>query len=437
MKYLNHTFIFLLFACSFQLNGQSLEAAQQLAEKGQLEAARLMLEELVQLSPEQSETWSQLGHICAWMGDQKNAIKHFQQALRLEETLLSAHIGLAYTYAWSRQFDRATRQFEHIRTLDPSSLDARKGLAYTALWRADYSTAEQAFDALIQQLGPTEEFLLSKGLAQLNQDQIRAAEVTFLQLLEMNPQHKEAQLLLDQLPSRPALLELDTWLGYTDQAGQNNALGLRNLQLALRLQGKWTALLFYDNSLSLDIASFRQERGLGQSLGLGVVRNWAQSSTELKLGNRQLLESRSQRFINFSQSWFLKGRHTVKGGLFGAFAADLPNEWMSYVQLGLALNSAVNLEPTYFFIVPPATGEREHRIQVGLSYHTPKGYQFRLGGLWGSSNQVESTNMSGWYASGVLPVSHWIWGQFLIRRENGFFQNFTTYAAGIKLRLQR
>ncbi|MCB0643077.1 MAG: hypothetical protein KDC44_15615, partial [Phaeodactylibacter sp.] len=236
---------------------------------------------------------------------------------------------------------------------------------------------------------------------------------------------------------RPAFLELDTWFGFTDQAGQENALGLRNLQLAMRLQGKWTALLFYDNSLSLDIASFRQERGLGQSLGLGIVRNWAQSSTELKLGNRQLLEAQNQQFINLSQSWFLKGRHTVKGGVFGAFSNELPNEWMGYAQLGLALNPAVQLEPTYFFIIPPASGEREHRLQLGLNYQTPKGYQFRLGGLWGTSNQIEESNMSGWYASGVLPVSRWVWGQFLIRKENGYYQSFTTYAAGIKLRWQR
>ncbi|MCB0643539.1 MAG: tetratricopeptide repeat protein, partial [Phaeodactylibacter sp.] len=191
MKYLNHILVIFFLAFSLHTQAQSLEAAQQLAGQGQFDAARSMLEDIVQLTPDQPEAWTQLGHVCSWMGDQKSAIGHFRTALRLEEMYMPAQIGLAYAFAWDHQFKQAQQQFEHILSKDPMNLDAKKGLAYTALWRSDFSEAETYFEALITEQGPNEEFLLSKGLAQLNQDHVLAAEATFQELLELNPQHKE------------------------------------------------------------------------------------------------------------------------------------------------------------------------------------------------------------------------------------------------------
>src|SRR5262245_23475159 len=77
--------------------------------------------------------------------DLDQAVRSYQEALRLDPHLAAAHDRLGFVYGLSGRTADALAEFERARTIDPAFFDAQYHLGATLWWTGD---GERALEAL-------------------------------------------------------------------------------------------------------------------------------------------------------------------------------------------------------------------------------------------------------------------------------------------------
>jgi YaiO family outer membrane protein len=95
---------------------------------GNLEAAEAGFNEVLGISPENSEGWAGLAQIAARKGETASAERSFLRGLKSDPKNVEALLGLGNLYRRRGEFDRAKASFEQAFLLDPGNPEVRGAL---------------------------------------------------------------------------------------------------------------------------------------------------------------------------------------------------------------------------------------------------------------------------------------------------------------------
>jgi len=97
-------------------------------QKKMYKQAREQFEKTVEINPNDSGGWTNLGAVCYVTGDNRQAINCFRHAVGLEDEYLEAHFYLGLALVKSGDFPGAVREMEKTLEIDPAYEPARQNL---------------------------------------------------------------------------------------------------------------------------------------------------------------------------------------------------------------------------------------------------------------------------------------------------------------------
>jgi len=144
--------------------------ARALVAKGDLEAARLQLEEAIKLRTDFISAREMLARIYMVKGDPQKALQGSEDILKLDRNNLQAHLTRSAALMSIGDRDRAHQELDYIAQTHPTNLEAQYQTGYLAWQEKDYKKAEQLFTQLYKAnpsdprgLGGLTEALVSEG----------------------------------------------------------------------------------------------------------------------------------------------------------------------------------------------------------------------------------------------------------------------------------
>lgn len=111
-------------------------SAQQSAQAGRLDEARMLLEGLIALEPQVAFLHTTLGCVLVRMGREEEALKAFDEALRLDATDVAAHTHAGELRLERAESERALKHFDEAIAQDPEGRNAFANRARTLRLRA-------------------------------------------------------------------------------------------------------------------------------------------------------------------------------------------------------------------------------------------------------------------------------------------------------------
>ena len=126
--------------------GAALAEAQVLIKDGKNEQAIALLQRTVQAAPTLTEGWVQLGNTQLSLGRTNQAIRSYEQALKLDAGLQDVRYNLAYAYRQTGQFNQAVNAYRAYLKGSPKDADALFGLAESYKGDEQWAAAADAFD---------------------------------------------------------------------------------------------------------------------------------------------------------------------------------------------------------------------------------------------------------------------------------------------------
>jgi len=148
------------FYKAFELDGGEIEAAEYLATEYadsmqwdlvEIVAKRVVESENIRFSSEKEPSWPYraLGIACLNSHDYENAVKYFQNALRLLPDDSNLWVGLGEAYSSSGRYVAAIKTFTRAQDLDPSNWVATYHLGTVQKLTEDYQGAIKTFQQVL------------------------------------------------------------------------------------------------------------------------------------------------------------------------------------------------------------------------------------------------------------------------------------------------
>jgi len=143
-------------------NPRSWNAYNNLAvhykQQGRLSEALDMLRRAVEINPNESTAFHQLGHITILLGDRdgfsptqlNDAIGYLQEAVRLAPNFSEAHNALGFAQIRAGRPDEAAQSFQRVLEQDPSQVEAIYGLGLLASDRDEWPQARARFEEALR-----------------------------------------------------------------------------------------------------------------------------------------------------------------------------------------------------------------------------------------------------------------------------------------------
>jgi len=421
-------------------SGQDLAAAKQLSEAGRFAEAETMYASALKAEPRNLEALLGAGFNYSWWKKFDQAQQQFEAAYALQPGNADALVGLGYNAAWAGNHEAARKYFKKLEQAQPNNLEAKKGLGYVHLWSGQGQAAERYFENLILANPKEVEYYVALAQSNLLEDESKRARIALKSGLLIDPQHPVANELLGRTRSVAAPLELDIWGGYTN-LDSDSRIGLRTIQLSARITRPLRAYVKYDNALSLDLASLVQNNQEARAISAGAVMAWnPRLTSRLEYGVRLMPGNVTQQMLSGEQVFVVSDRLSVKGGGFFGLSNKAANEWLAYGSFRVPLTSWYAVEPYYFVSKTEGAPGTEKRFMLNNQFRSRGGYELNVGmllGKAGMSREVTDKNIYGGYVTGVLPVSHAVWGLVSLRYERAPSQQLIAASLGVKLRLER
>ena len=161
-------------------------------------AARELLGQLAQLTPNDPGVWHQLGWTSAQLGDVQSAISQYKKAAGLAPQSIESHYDLAMVLGQSGNLTQASRHLGQVVHLDPGHIDALVKLAYIDYVRGNIQEAMSHLQKA-RTINPGHlELNLRMGTIYLAMNDFNKARNCFKAILRQDPEHEEA---INQLAS--------------------------------------------------------------------------------------------------------------------------------------------------------------------------------------------------------------------------------------------
>ncbi|MBL7775932.1 MAG: hypothetical protein JNK89_08000, partial [Saprospiraceae bacterium] len=311
---------------------------------------------------------------------------------------------------------------------------------YVYLWRGNGKVAIDYFEKLVLEYPQTMEFYIALAQSYLQENELKKARIALRSSLKIDSANRVANQLLQQSYAVAAPLELDVWGGYS-KIEDMGKFKMRTVQLTGQIAPKLRMFLKYDNSLTLDLPSLVRSNQEAQAFSIGAVVPWSRRLTSrLEYGTRLLPDNVTQQVVSTEQVYFFREKLSLKAGGFVAPSNKLPTEWLAYGSLRVPISSFYALEPYIFYAKVENAANPERRFMLNNQLRTAHGYELNLGAFLGKAGvgaDAEKDGIYGAYATGVLPVSQAVWGQFSLRWEQAGVDEILAFALGLKLRLEK
>jgi Flp pilus assembly protein TadD len=168
-----------------------------LREQGKIDEAIRQFQEGVRLQPDDAELHYNLGAALLAKGQFDDALSQFQDAIRLKADYADAHNNLGLTLEKKGQADEAIRQYQEAIRLEPDHADAHNNLGSALGKQGQFDMAITQFQAAIR-LKP--DYAVARnnlGLALGNKGQFDAAISQFQQALRLKPDYADARKNLE------------------------------------------------------------------------------------------------------------------------------------------------------------------------------------------------------------------------------------------------
>ncbi len=166
-----------------------LGEAQRLKDAGHLDQAELICQQLLSEFSKDGGALHLLGTISHLRGRQQEAISLLEQAVELEPNNTSFLVTLGGNLAIAGKMDSAVDCFRRATLIDPRSIDAQYNLGLALKHLKQFSDAEKAFITTIQ-LAPTHvDAIANLGFVTLHQNRKLEARAYFSAALQARPTH--------------------------------------------------------------------------------------------------------------------------------------------------------------------------------------------------------------------------------------------------------
>ncbi len=161
--------------------------AAKLLKKKQWQAARIVLQEIGQMGPNDADNWMSLGHVAAKLNDPRAAQQAWQQVLSIRANCPQAHQHLAQLYCAAGAWEPATNHYRAFLALKPTDVEAlgKLGIALEAL--GQFTEAATVYQTALSQAPACAEFLLGYGRVLRNLGHINDASGLIEQALRRQP----------------------------------------------------------------------------------------------------------------------------------------------------------------------------------------------------------------------------------------------------------
>ena len=181
-------------------------------------------EEAIQLNPNFSEAYNNLGNIKKRIGKIEEAISCFKKAIELKENNILAYFNLANTYRENRYFNELIETYEKILSFNPNDIKTLYNLGSTYLFLGEISKGKNFFEKIIK----------------INKNHIPSYRniISVTKINKENEIFKQLELLkVDVFPDEDKILFYDALSkGYFDQ--DNDKLGFKYLDKSNSLKKK-------------------------------------------------------------------------------------------------------------------------------------------------------------------------------------------------------
>jgi predicted Zn-dependent protease len=173
--------------------------ARALAAKGQLDAARLQLEEAVKLRPDFIAAREMLARIYLLKGDFAKGLKASEEIIALDRNNLTAHLTRSSALLGLGDKDKARDELAYITKAYPQNPDARWQVGYLAYEGKDFKQAEQIFGDLYKANPRDGRSLAGLTEALVGQHRIADAIVETQKAVNQEPQRRDLRIFLANL----------------------------------------------------------------------------------------------------------------------------------------------------------------------------------------------------------------------------------------------
>ncbi len=176
--------------------------ARALVAKGDLDAARLQLEEAIKIRADFLAARELLGRIYLVKGDTGRALKTADDILVLDRTNLQGHLIRSSALLSMSEKDKAHQELDYISKTYPQSVEARYQVGFMSYQEKDFKKAEQIFGDLYKANPGNGRALAGLTEALAGQHRMPEAIAIVKVALARDPQRRELNLFLANLEMR-------------------------------------------------------------------------------------------------------------------------------------------------------------------------------------------------------------------------------------------
>lgn len=251
-------------------------------------------------------------------------------------------------------YDRADLFYRQALDVEPASTAAQKAMGDLSMARNQPENAMLWYQAAVGTEPDNVQLWLGLGLARADAGYIEEANAAFRQVLELDPDNRQAQQMLEGVGPREPLLNASLWGGNTFD--NTRSAGLRAAQLILWPLPTLSVWGRYDNSLALYQWAIVRGRDDVESFYGGLGLDWGSRrslSTRFEIGRREPPGAAGvhQNFYHLEQGFRVtSGVNAVRvsaGGILGRwFDRD---DWQVYTKAEVPVGAELTILPAIYF----------------------------------------------------------------------------------------
>ena len=127
------------------------------------------------------------------------AILMCQSILEDKPTYYDVRVYLGRIYSWEKQYDNARKELLTVLLKKPKHKEALEAIVNVEMWSGNYLEALQYLNSALNSYPVNERYLFQKVKVLHKLERTDSASETILELLELNPSHKEANEFEEKL----------------------------------------------------------------------------------------------------------------------------------------------------------------------------------------------------------------------------------------------
>ncbi|MBU0754373.1 MAG: sulfatase-like hydrolase/transferase, partial [Planctomycetes bacterium] len=174
----------------------ALYRGEELTEKGRLDEAEKILQQVVKESPETAAAHEALGLVLARQGKYREAITAYREAIALDPALAKAHMNLGCALSLTNAPGEAIEEIQKAIRLDPALAEAYKNLAVICEQSGRLDEAETYYMEAFKIDPDLIEARMNLGLLLAGRNRLDEAVLLFREITERAPRVLDAYLNL-------------------------------------------------------------------------------------------------------------------------------------------------------------------------------------------------------------------------------------------------